>query len=146
SDRLALSYSCLFYLCGLVSVIISGQSSDRSGERKWHCVAGQAATSLFLAGSTISGQPFAVVMAWLCFTGLAAYFWPSPFWALPTLTLTASAAAVAIGLINMLANLAGYLGNHTIGWLKHHGVGERACLFFLAGCYLLGGVLVSFVK
>src|SRR5439155_8638364 len=51
SDRLALSYSCLFYLCGLVSVIVSGQSSDRSGERKWHCVAGQAATSLFLAGS-----------------------------------------------------------------------------------------------
>ena len=46
----------------------------------------------------------------------------------------------------MLANLAGYLGNHTIGWLKHHGVGESACLLFLGSCYLLGGVLVSFVK
>jgi ACS family tartrate transporter-like MFS transporter len=146
SDRLALSYSCLFYLCGFVSVIVSGQSSDRSGDRKWHCVAGQAATALFLAGSTIPGQPFAVVMAWLCFTGLAAYFWPSPFWALPTLTLTASAAAVAIGLINMSANLAGYLGNHATGWMKSHGAGDTAVLLFLAASYLLGAVITSFVR
>src|SRR5881396_1041312 len=146
SDHAALFYSGLFYACGLLGVFVSGRSSDRSGDRKWHCVGGQLATALFLAGSTIPGQPFPLVMTWLCFTGLAAYFWPSPFWALPTLTLTASAAAVSIGFINMLANLAGYLGNHTIGWLKNHAVGESACLLFLASCYLLGGVLVSFVK
>ena len=52
-----LYYSCLFYTCGLVSVFLSGQSSDRSGDRKWHCVAGLAATALFLVGSTIPGQP-----------------------------------------------------------------------------------------
>jgi ACS family tartrate transporter-like MFS transporter len=76
---------------------------------------------------------------------LAAYFWPSPFWALPTLTLTASAAAVSIGFINMCANLAGYLGNHINGWLHDRGASETACLLFLAACYFLGGVLVSFV-
>jgi len=146
SDRAALFYSGLFYTCGLLSVWLSGRSSDRTGDRKWHCVGGQVATALFLAGSTIPGQPFGLVMTWLCFTGLAAYFWPSPFWALPTLTLTASAAAVSIGFINMLANVAGYLGNHTMGWLKNHGAGESACLLFLGSCYLLGGVLVSFVK
>ena len=101
-----------------MSVFVSGQSSDRTGDRKWHCVAGQVATALFLAGSTIPGQPFRLVMVWLCLTGLAAYFWPSPFWALPTLTLTASAAAVSIGFINMCANLAGYVGNHVTGWLQ----------------------------
>ena len=146
SDQSALFYSCLFYLCGLVSVIWSGQSSDRSGDRKWHCVAGQAATALFLCASTIPGQRFAVVMAWLCFTGLAAYFWPSPFWALPTVTLTASARAVAIGVINMSANLAGYIGNHVTGWMKSHGAGERAVLLFLAANYLLGAVIISLVK
>jgi len=146
SDHAALFYSGLFYACGLVSVFVSGQSSDRSGDRKWHCVAGQVATALFLAGSAIPGQPFALVMTWLFLTALAAYFWPSPFWALPTLTLTASAAALAIGLINMCANLAGYLGNHTLGWMKTRGFGESACLLFLASCYLLGGVLVSLVS
>ena len=114
-----LYYSGLFYTCGIVSVLVSGQSSDRSGDRKWHCVAGLTATAVFLIGSTIPGQPFAMVMSWLCFTGLAAFFWPSPFWALPTLTLDASAAAVAVGFINMCANVAGYLGNHLLGWLRN---------------------------
>jgi ACS family tartrate transporter-like MFS transporter len=145
SDHAALLYSSLFYICGLLGVFISGQSSDRSGDRKWHCVAGQVATACFLAGSAIHGQPFAIVMSWLCLTGFVAYFWASPFWALPTMTLTASAAAVSIGFINMCANLAGYLGNHTTGWLRSHGATEGSCLLFLASCYLLGGVLVSLV-
>lgn len=146
SVQATLCYSGLFYTCGLLGVFLSGQSSDRTGDRKWHCVAGQVATALFLVGSTIPGQRFGVVMLWLCLTGLAAYSWPSPFWALPTLTLNASAAAVAIGLINMCANLAGYVGNHVTGWMKTHGFGDSASLLFLACCYLMGGVIVSFVK
>lgn len=146
SDHATLFYSGLFYACGLVGVFISGQSSDRTGDRKWHCVGGQVATALLLAGSAIPGQPFFLVMSWLFLTGLVAYFWPSPFWALPTLTLTASAAAVSIGFINMCANLAGYFGNHFTGWLRSHNAGESACLLFLAACYLMGGVFVSFVN
>jgi len=146
SDRAALMYSCLFYLCGFAGVIMSGQSSDRSGDRKWHCIAGQAATALLLAGSTIPGQPFGVVMTWLCLTGFAAYFWPSPFWALPTLTLTASASAVAIGFINMCANLAGYLGNHATGWMRTQGASDTTVLLFLATTYLLGAIIISFLK
>ena len=146
TDHTALLYSGLFYACGLAGVYLSGQSSDRTGDRKWHCVAGQAATALFLAGSAMTGQPFVIVMSWLCLVGFSAYFWPSPFWSLPTLTLTASAAAVSIGFINMSANLAGWLGNAAMGWLKSHGRTESELLFLLAGCYLLGAVLVSFVK
>jgi ACS family tartrate transporter-like MFS transporter len=141
-----LGWSGLIYACGLAGVFISGQSSDRTGDRKWHCVAGQTLAAVFLAGSTIPGQPFALMMVWLCFAGLAAYFWPSPFWALPTVTLTASAAAVSIGFINMFANLAGALGNSNVGWLKAHGYGDRACLLFLAACYLIGAVFLAFLR
>jgi len=146
TDHAALLYSGLFYACGLASVYVSGQSSDRTGDRKWHCVGGQVATALFLAGSAIHGQSFPLVMAWLCCTGLSAYFWPAPFWALPTLTLTSSAAAVSIGFINMCANLAGYCGNHFNGWLRSRHASESTCLLFLSACYLLGGILVSFVR
>jgi ACS family tartrate transporter-like MFS transporter len=146
SDRAALLWSGVFYTCGLVGVFVSGQSSDRTGERKWHCVGSQVATAVFLATSAMQGQSFPAAMTWLCATGLVAYFWPSPFWALPTVTLTASAAAVSIGFINMLANLAGYLGNHLNGWLHQRLTSESNCLLVLASCYLLGGVLVSFVK
>jgi len=103
---------------------------------------GQAATAFLLAASAITRQPFAAVMTWLCLTGFDASFWPSPFWALPTLTLTASAAA----LINMCANLAGWIGNYQMGWLRSHGYSERQCLVLLGSCYLVGAVLASFVR
>lgn len=144
--RATLWCSGLFYACGLASVLWSGQSSDRSGDRKWHAVGGLAATALFLAGSTLPGQSFAVVMLWLCLTGFAAFSWPSPFWALPTLTLSASAAAVAVGLINMSANLAGYCGNHLFGWLKGRGLGDAGCLLFLAASYLVGAAILALLR
>lgn len=146
SDHAALFYSAMFYAFGLLGVFVSGQSSDRSGDRKWHCVVGQVLTAAFLAGSAMGGQTFSGVMGWLCLTGLVAYFWPSPFWALPTVSLNASAAAVSIGLINMCANLAGYLGNHVNGWLRARHASESTCLLFLAGCYFAGAVLVSLVR
>ncbi|MCC6537761.1 MAG: MFS transporter [Bryobacterales bacterium] len=146
SDQAALLYSGLFYLCGLAGVLYNGYSSDRSGDRKWHCVAGQAATGLLLAASAIPGQPFALVMMWLLLTGLVAHSWPPPFWALPTLSLTASAAAASIGFINIFANLAGYLGNHVFGFLRSRGMTDGAGLLLLAACYLLGAFIVSRVR
>ena len=146
STSYALWWSGAIYAFGILGVYVSGQSSDRTGDRKWHCVAGQCATALFLAASAIPGQPIWLVMTWLCLTGLLASSWPSPFWALPTMTLTASVAAASIGFINIFANLAGYLGNYNVGMLEAHGVGQRGCLLFLAGCYLLGGIFVSFVR
>ena len=82
-------------------MLVSGWSSDRTGDRKWHCVAGQLGAGLFLALSVVPGQPWGLVFAWLCLAGFFAMFWFTPFWVLPTLTLTSSAAAVAIGVINM---------------------------------------------
>jgi ACS family tartrate transporter-like MFS transporter len=80
----------LVFLCDLAGVWVSGQSSDRSGDRKWHCVAGQVLAGLFLGASLIPGLSWGWVFAFLCLVGFFAYFWPSPFWVLPTLTLSAS--------------------------------------------------------
>ena len=146
SDSSALLYSGLFYACGLVGVLYAGFAADRTGNRKWTCIAGQCATGVFLAMSAIPGQPFPMVMAWLVLTGLTAHSWPPPFWALATSALTASAAAASIGFINMFANLAGYFGNHLIGYIKVRGATDSTCLFLLAGWYLLGAVIVSFVR
>lgn len=146
SDQMTLLYSCLYYCCGIVSVLVSGQSADRTGDRKWHAAGGMMATGVFLACSVIPGQRFEVQMIWLCLTGFSAFFWISPFWTLPSLTLTASAGAVATGLINMGANLAGYLGNHITGWIRSHHYGETECLLFLAACFIAGGLIISLLR
>jgi ACS family tartrate transporter-like MFS transporter len=108
-------------------------------------VAGQVLTGLFLATSLLPGLSWGWVFAFLCLVGFFAYFLPSPFWVLPTLTLSASAAAVSIGFINMCANLAGLLGSPVVGQMKASGFGDRACLLLLAGCYLLGASLIALI-
>jgi ACS family tartrate transporter-like MFS transporter len=146
SDADVLTWTGLVYVCGLFGVWISGQSSDRTGERKWHCVAGQVLSGVFLAASMMPGQSWHVVFAWMCLFGFFAFFWPSPFWVLPTLTLSASAAAVSIGFINMCANVAGALGSPIVGHMKDAGFGDRACMLFLAGCFVAGGFIVALIR
>ncbi len=146
SDKMTLLYSGIYYAFGILSVLVSGYSADRTGDRKWHAAGGMMTTGFFLLCSTIPGQPFGTQMIWLCLTALAAFFWIAPFWTLPSLTLTASAAAAATGLINMGANLAGYLGNHATGWLRSHQFSESQCLQFLAACFIAGGFLLSFLR
>lgn len=146
SSSAVLGMSGLIYACGIIGVFLSGQSSDRSGDRKWHAIVGMACAGVFLAASSIPGQPVWLVVLWLCLTGVSGYFWPSPFWALPTLTLGASAAAVSIGLINMFANIAGFLGNRNVGYLKSYHFGDRACLLMLACCFVIGAAIVVLVE
>lgn len=146
-DTAVLLWTLPVFLAGLVAVVVSGWSSDRTGDRKWHCVAGQVTAAVCLAGSALPGQPWPAVVGWLCLAGFGAYFWIAPYWVLPTLALTASAAAVAVGVINMAANLAGYVGNEAFGQLRQEKVlTDAGLLLLLAGCYLLGGVFVGLVR
>lgn len=140
-----LNMTGLVYLAGMAGVWLSGRSSDRTGDRKWHCVVGQIGTAVFLALSVLPGQPWLIVLGWLMLTGACAFFWPAPFWALPGQTLTATTAAVAVGVINMCANLAGSVGSPVVGGMKKAGATDATCLLFLAASYALGSLLVAVI-
>ena len=141
-----LMWMSLMYTCGLAGVVVSGLSSDWTGDRKWHCVTGQVMTGVCLAGALAPGLPWAGVIACMCGVGFFAYSWPSPFWVLPTLTLSASAAAVSIGFINMSANFAGAIGPPAVGEMQDAGLDIKTCLLFPVGCFVLGGVIVSLIR
>jgi ACS family tartrate transporter-like MFS transporter len=141
-----LNWLGIAYLFGLAGVWVSGRSSDYFGDRKWHCVAGQVLSGVFLAASVLPGQSWAATFGWLCVFQFFAFFWPSPFWVLPTLALSASEAAVAIGVINICANVAGLLGAPLIGELKERGLGDVGCLLVLAGFYAAGGLVIATLR
>jgi ACS family tartrate transporter-like MFS transporter len=78
-------------------------------------------------------------------------FWFSPFWVLPTATLTSSAAAVAIGTINMFGNIAGAIGSPIVGMIKDAAGGDTrggnvSAMLFVAACFALGAVFVSLLR
>ena len=70
----------------------------------------------------------------------------SPFWVLPTLSLSSSAAAVSIAFINICANVAGMLGPPLVGLLKGLKFGDGTCLVALAFFYVAGGVILTMLR
>jgi ACS family tartrate transporter-like MFS transporter len=93
----------------------------------------------------IPGQPWELVFSWLCLAGFFSMFWFSPFWALPTMTLTSSAAAVSIGVINMCGNVAGAIGSPVVGMIKDGG-GTHAVETLVVASFVLGAVFVALVQ
>ena len=117
SPVLSALYSALPLAAAAIFVLWSGRFSDRSGKRKLQTAALMVLAGSLLSLSAVPGQPFLVVMIWLCLTAGAIYAWPPPFWVLPTLILGESAGAAAIGLINMMAAMGGFLGPSIVGYL-----------------------------
>ena len=57
-----------------------------------------------------------------------------PFWCIPSMLLTGTSAAAAIGLINALGNTGGFIGPYLVGFLKDKTGG-------MTGSFLLLSVL-----
>ena len=146
SNTATLLWTGLVFFCGMIGILAAGWSSDRHGERKWHCVAGLLGAGAFFSLAAVPGQPWAMVMLWLCIAGFASAFWIPPYWVLPTLAMTSSAAAVSIGVINICANTGGYIGNHLTGYLRDAGLTDAENLAMFAGCYATGGLILAFIR
>jgi ACS family tartrate transporter-like MFS transporter len=145
-DTAGLLWTGFIFLIGMAGIYLAGWSSDRRGERKWHCVAGLVGAGVFFALSAVPDQPWAAVFLWLCLAGFCGFFWIPPYWVLPTLATTSSAAAVSIGVINICANSGGFIGNTATGYARDAGVTNRQCLALFGACYVVGALLIAFVR
>ncbi len=123
------------YAFGALSMVMWGWISDRMNERRWNlflaCTV--AAAGLVIAGLTV-GTPWAVLGMTIATIGL--YGTKGPFWTLPSMILTGSAAASGIAWINGIGNLGGFFGPTAVGWVK------TTTGSFASGLYLLAGFAV----
>jgi ACS family tartrate transporter-like MFS transporter len=131
------------YLAGAVSMVACGWISDHIGDRRWSlfttCVISTA--GLVMAGMTI-GTWWALVGITIAAIGF--YGTKGPFWSMPTMFLTGSAAAAGIAWINSLGNLGGFFGPSLVGWAKNLTGGYAGGLYALALCALASAVISLF--
>jgi D-galactonate transporter len=134
------------HLAGLISMLLVGASSDRTGERRWH-----AASAMVLGGIgyvlviMAGGNPLLVVAAFcVVAAGVDGYF--PGFWPLPTAFLTESAAAASIGLINSFGNLGGFVGPYILGYVRTTTNSFNIGLACLAISMALGAACVLSVR
>jgi ACS family tartrate transporter-like MFS transporter len=109
--------TALAYICGAISMMAWGWISDHSGDRRWSLFATCliATIGLVMAGMTM-GTWWSVVG--ICLATAGFYGTKGPFWALPSMMLTGTAAAGGLAWINSIGNVGGALGPAIVGWLK----------------------------
>ncbi|MCC7084370.1 MAG: MFS transporter [Pirellulales bacterium] len=104
------------FALAFIGILFNGWHSDRTRERFWHVAASLAMTSigLYLAAA-LDSVPLAAVTVMMLMVGFCMYAHLPAFWPIVTIYLGAAAAASAIGFINMVGNLGGFVGPNIVG-------------------------------
>jgi D-galactonate transporter len=130
--------AALPYCCGLVSILIMGWHSDKTGERRWHTALSMMTASLGLLLSVLMRDYTALAVAMFCLAAAGTAGYLPGFWALPTSFLTGTAAAASVGLINSFGNLGGFVGPYVVGFIS-----KRTGSYFGGILYLSVSALVA---
>ncbi|AWN43060.1 MFS transporter [Methylobacterium durans] len=128
----------------VIGMILWARHSDRTGERTWHVVIAclVAAAGLLLAGGASSTVAVIAALS-LVNAGISAA--KPPLWAMPTMFLSGSAAAVGIATINSIGNLGGFVGPWAIGWIKDQTGSFTGGLIFVAALLVLSAIVTLVV-
>jgi ACS family tartrate transporter-like MFS transporter len=146
SDLKVTMVAMIPHLAGLIGMLAVGASSDRTGERRWH------AAGAILLGATgyvlvvLAGANPLLVVAAFCVVAAGADGYFPGFWPLPTAFLTESAAAAAIGLINSVGNLGGFVGPYILGYVRTATNSFNIGLVLLAFSMAIGAICVLSVR
>jgi ACS family tartrate transporter-like MFS transporter len=128
------------FAMGIVGQQFFGWSSDRTGERYLHAAVPFILAGLTFAASTLPGLSFGWVLFWLCMASIMIYGTGPVYWVLPTLILEESAAAAAIGFMNIFSGLGGFVGPTLVGRILT-GHSYSVAVFFLSLSFITAGGL-----
>jgi MFS transporter, ACS family, tartrate transporter len=131
------------YLSAVVAMLAWGWLSDRLGERRWTlsfaCLV--SAAGLVIAAQTL-GSAWAVVGMSIAAMGF--YGSKGPFWSIPSMILTGTAAASGIAWINSVGNLGGFFGPTMVGWAKNYSGSFAGGLYVLAAFAFMSAMVSAF--
>ncbi|MDQ7915576.1 MFS transporter [Pseudomonas sp. 102515] len=133
------------YIVATLMMIAWSRRSDRLGERRLHSALPLAVAAVALVGAGLVREPYlAIGLISLALAGL--YSFKSPFWALPTLFLSRSTAAVSIAVINSIGNLGGFVGPFMIGMVKGNTQSASAGLLFLSALLAIAFIMTLLIR
>ena len=121
------------YWMALLGMLLNGWHSDKTGERVVHVAVPLGCLGCGIAlAAAMDGQWLWPVLAMIVVVGLSLYAHLPAFWPIPTMFLGSAAAASAIGFINMIGNLGGFVGPYVVGRSATENVTFADALFKIA--------------
>jgi D-galactonate transporter len=109
--------SAIPFAVGAIGMIWYGRRSDRLLERRSHTAVTFMITAIGLTLAGLTPNPYFRLLA-LCVASFGAFSVLPVFWSMPTAFLSGAAAAAGVAYINSIANIAGFVGNYMMGWLR----------------------------
>ena len=105
------------YICGGISLVVWGRISDQMRERRWNLLGACLVSAI---GLLIAGYMMGTwwSLAGMSIAAMGFYGSKGPFWAMPPMFLTGTAAAASIAWINSIGNLGGFFGPWYVGVMK----------------------------
>jgi MFS family permease len=143
SSQMSSFLAALPYAMGFLGMLINGRHSDHTGERIWHVAVPLALMSLGIwLAAVVDGMGALPVLVMIFLVGTFMYAHLPAFWPIPTIYLGATAAASAIGFINMIGNIGGFFGPKLVGDLTAGQTSFAPALRLIAIGPLLSAVII----
>ncbi len=145
SDVLVGLVTAIPYVFAIVALYLNAHAADRTGRYAFHVM-----TPLTIAAVTLVVSILVEDIAWLsillvslAMAGALAY--DGPFWASASRAMPVALAGTAMGLINALGNLGGFVGPYVGGYLQDvsHGSFLSTSIVLAVALFLAGLVMMT---
>jgi len=134
------------YIVAWPVMLAIGRHSDRTGERRLHVAIPMAISGLALLGAQYTDKSIVLGIAMFSLASMAINGRLGAFWPMPAAFLGGTSAAAAIGAINCIGNLGGFVGPYFVGKLTNITGTYVAGVAFLIGAAFVGAVATLFVR
>jgi MFS family permease len=130
------------YIAAMAGLWFNAKAADKSGRYSWHVFLSMLVGAVTLVISVALGTAtpiLAIALISVAMGGALAY--DGPFWATASRAVPVAIAGAAMGCINALGNLGGFVGPYVGGWLQDLSGSFLSTSVFLAACLLAAGLV-----
>lgn len=139
------SLSAIPFVFALIAMVLNSTWSDRRMKRQIHVAIPLIVGALGLLGGQLAGHGALTQMLLLVVAAVGVYGPYGPFWAVPSSLLQTEVSGAAMGLINAIGNLGGFLGPFIVGYVRDKTKSGFGGFVVLSACLVISSVIFLFL-
>lgn len=132
------------YIFAAIGIALSAGFFERARRKTLFVAVPCFISAVGLSASILLKDNAGLALVAICVTAGASFAFITPFWAVTTLRISRTQAAVAIAAINSIGNLGGFFGPYIVGRSSGSTVTSGMLIPILA--YVAAGVLILFLR
>ena len=128
------------FLAAIIVMNLTGRSSDKRRERRWHLAVPFMCVGTGLTASTLFGTSIGMSLLCLSLAAAGAYTTTAILFSIPGLFLTGVGMAAGIAMINSLGGVGGFISPYMVGLVKDVTGSTDYGVYLISGIALIGAL------